>query len=239
MHLNSPTNQDICRRLVNREVYHCVSQLVHHFASRPEAADEYYDEVLDLCTKPDYDSAAYDACADLNFDAAAYMLDQYGAYAAPYEPIEDLISRVRKFAAKDPIEFCELFDIEAYESEAFEHWIVSEFLAEKLREKGEIVGELFGLTIWGRCTTGQAIYIDRVIGEIAHEMGILEGQQYSWAPSTKVDLANVLSKCDAILGQLCECPAKASAIAVQGYVGHARELCRAALNELNEPALAS
>lgn len=164
--LDSPTNQDICRKLVQREVGHCVSSLVHHFATNPEAAGEYYDDVLDLCSQPDWENAVRDH--DLfvrEEDGAVVTLDHTEGEESYHSSWVDAGLYL---------------DIDPYESEAFEHWIVSEFLAEKLREKGELVGELFGLTIWGRCTTGQSIYIDRVIGETAHDMEILEGQRYSW-----------------------------------------------------------
>ncbi|WP_411845707.1 hypothetical protein AAFN60_19015 [Roseibacillus persicicus] len=52
---------------------------------------------------------------------------------------------------------------------AHEHWIVSEWLGHHLTNKGEMVGSLFGLTIWGRTTTGLAIYLDDVIEEIHNE----------------------------------------------------------------------
>ena len=52
-------------------------------------------------------------------------------------------------------------------SEVYEHWLVTDWLAHQLRARGESVGEFLGLTIWGRCTTGQPIYMDEVIQEIA------------------------------------------------------------------------
>ncbi|MCW5711586.1 hypothetical protein [Shinella sp.] len=53
---------------------------------------------------------------------------------------------------------------------ALEHWIVSDWLAEKLIEKDEIVDVDFaGLAIWGRSSTGQAIEADDVIVAIAEE----------------------------------------------------------------------
>ena len=61
-------------------------------------------------------------------------------------------------------------DIEPYEWEAFEHWLVSDWLANKLAERGYTVREVFGLTIWARGTTGQAIYIDGVIEDIVAEL---------------------------------------------------------------------
>ena len=56
--------------------------------------------------------------------------------------------------------------IEGEPEEALEHWLVSEWLAKRLLEEGEMVIEFLGLTIWGRTTSGQAIYIDSVIETI-------------------------------------------------------------------------
>lgn len=66
-------------------------------------------------------------------------------------------------------ECCDTNRIDPHQHEAYEHWVVSDWLAARLREHGEIVGELGGLTIWGRCTTGQAISMDGVICEIYNE----------------------------------------------------------------------
>ena len=67
--------------------------------------------------------------------------------------------------------FCLEFDIDTdeYESEVYEHWIVSNWLADKLAERGEVTGEVCGVTIWGRCCSGQAISMDYVIQQIAAE----------------------------------------------------------------------
>lgn len=54
--------------------------------------------------------------------------------------------------------------------EAYEHWLVSSWLADKLAARGEIIGEFAGLTIWGRTTSGQSIYMDGVIQEIVAEV---------------------------------------------------------------------
>ena len=77
----------------------------------------------------------------------------------------------------DLLELSESYDYtEDYSHEALEFWAVSRWFAEKLAEKGEAVGELFGLNIWGRATSGQAILLDSVIEEIGRDMEILEGQ---------------------------------------------------------------
>ncbi len=55
--------------------------------------------------------------------------------------------------------------------EIFEHYIVTGWLAERLAEKGEaVLMDFYGLTLWGRATTGQAVYMDGVIEEIYADM---------------------------------------------------------------------
>ncbi len=50
--------------------------------------------------------------------------------------------------------------------EIYEWWLISNWLAERLKKLGEpVLDNNFG-TWWGRCCTGQAIYMDSVIGMI-------------------------------------------------------------------------
>jgi len=54
--------------------------------------------------------------------------------------------------------------------EIFEWWAVSSFLAHDLEERGEVILRDWGLCIWGRPTTGQAITLDCVIHNIARDL---------------------------------------------------------------------
>lgn len=66
---------------------------------------------------------------------------------------------------------CNEFDIEPYAWEVYEHWMISDWLAEKLQEKGERIDRDFaGMNVWGRTTTGQAIALDSVICQIYDEL---------------------------------------------------------------------
>ena len=56
--------------------------------------------------------------------------------------------------------------LEDYRQEIFEHWVIEDYLARKLREHGETVVEVLGLTIWARPSTGQSIALDYVIQKI-------------------------------------------------------------------------
>jgi hypothetical protein len=71
---------------------------------------------------------------------------------------------------KDWQHICHIFKLEPHYDEVYEHWAVSRWLGRRLEAKDEVVGDLDGLTIWGRCTTGQAIHMDCVINEIFEEM---------------------------------------------------------------------
>lgn len=69
-------------------------------------------------------------------------------------------------------ELCEYdsIDTDDYRPEVFEHWAISDWLARRLAERGEVTGDLWNLTVWGRCCTGQAIALDHVIQQIAIEL---------------------------------------------------------------------
>ena len=74
--------------------------------------------------------------------------------------------------SKDPKYMDELLEVqvqfndEEYPDEALEHWLVSDWLGNRLKEEGEMVVNFMNLTIWGRTTSGQAICIDSVIEDI-------------------------------------------------------------------------
>ena len=50
--------------------------------------------------------------------------------------------------------------------EALEHWIVADWFAQDLKERGELVGDMLGMTVWGRQTSGQAISMDYVVQDV-------------------------------------------------------------------------
>lgn len=52
-----------------------------------------------------------------------------------------------------------------------EWWLVTPYMAELLKENGEVILEACGCYWWGRQTSGQALYMDWVIQRIAEQMG--------------------------------------------------------------------
>lgn len=194
MNYHSIQNQRIIGQLVEREVVHCASYLMSHLIKHMEDT-EYQDELMNLCESSDWESAWDESGKKLvkDSDGDLYIVD--GDYSPPEREEGqddddyqtdcdlDLISSGEAYDGDedDYQELCQAADIEPHRTEVYEHWIVSDFLGRKLKERGETVEEVFDFTIWGRTCSGQAILLDYVIGTIAESMGILEGQEHSWA----------------------------------------------------------
>ena len=53
-----------------------------------------------------------------------------------------------------------------FADDVMEWWLIDSWLAERLKEQGEIIIDKLGCRWWGRLTSGQAIYMDGVIQEI-------------------------------------------------------------------------
>ena len=86
--------------------------------------------------------------------------------------IESVMPAIREAVWKITTDYeaiCTAHGLDYEYTEALEYWAVSSWLAEKLAEKGESIAEVCGLTVWGRCTSGQAISIDSVIEAISVE----------------------------------------------------------------------
>lgn len=184
----SEINQRICRKLVEREVMVNVSMLVSHFTSNENALDgsDYdYDELLQLCERRDYLEAALSHVDDMDRDEVIDELnDNFDGDADEDASTSDLRKSLKDAlsdAGSDDVQqFCDNYDVDPETNEVLEHWVVSDWFAGKLAEKGETTGELFGLTIWGRTCSGQAILLDSVVEEIAKDMEILHGMKNAW-----------------------------------------------------------
>lgn len=206
---DSMTNHRIITKLVEREVTCNVNRLVSHFAHHPDALDGsgyYYEDILDLCRCPadpkdvleEHGYSLQEAenewhiVIDSELEEFQWVAEQL-AKPHPEESDEELMEKLMTYShgiVCDEDSHQEALDhlrieIEDHDSEVYEHWVVSEHLAERLKENGQTVGELFGLTIWGRTTTGQSMVIDWIMNKIASDMEILEGQKYSWAESVQ------------------------------------------------------
>ncbi len=156
-------------QFTDREIIYCVSSLVSAIQQDMDFEAAYEISVQDNYAEPasnhllafteDNEEMVMGICKDLDVSFLHNVENT----------VKELINecyRNNVFAAQ----YCEHQDLEPYQNEAYEHWIVTEWLATCLEAKGEMVSHnLYGLVIWGRCTTGQCISMDNVIQEIYAE----------------------------------------------------------------------
>jgi len=161
---NSNENQRIKEEFIKNEVYCCASSLIYQL----QEDGHYQDEIMEFSFK--YVIREEDFKNDI--------LKDYKDELKEWLEEEDKTSmdnldeeELRQLAYDLNI------SIDDYEEpeEALEHWIVSDWLADKLSEYGELTTKDFlGLTIWGRTCSGQAIMLDYVISKICDDLDMLK-----------------------------------------------------------------
>ncbi len=145
-------NFDKSEALVEKHVHgtagFLVTEMLHH--------EEYECKLNEVLSKDDYITPASDAGYTVEDREDGFYLisvdGEDGSFLTAYDAW---------------VEACSLEGIEPFIDEAHEHWIVSEMLAYQLEKRGELVTQFFGVTIWGRCGTGSAVYTDDVMVDIA------------------------------------------------------------------------
>jgi len=150
---------------VGREVVYCVSGLVFEIASKKE-------EWFHLFAQEDWETPACDAIRQLSRSQLEEFLARFGSVIEAGNSDEALAAMyLQRLKDEDALrDFCEENKRDALQSEIYEHWIVSDWLAGRLEERGEVVQrDFYGLTVWGRACTGQAILLDSVICAIYDE----------------------------------------------------------------------
>lgn len=138
---------DKAQDIVKQEVYGCVSLLVEFALSNGDNSESpmSYDELENYYGR-DF--------SDMDEDEIIEYLKSEHGYTD--EDLED---------EDDPWDLAsELYEL----PEVYEWWLCSGWLINRLSEYGEVVHEDMG--IWGRCTTGQSIYMDGVMSQIARDL---------------------------------------------------------------------
>lgn len=157
--MNNADRERQLDEFVHRNVYQCASTLITELVRLDGVIDgEYSEDLLAILSRDDYREPCEDAGWRLAPDGDGFI-----ARHRTHDPID--------LAADDEAEawreLAEIECIDPYTAEAYEHWIVSSALADWLEDEGEMISrDVYGLTIWGRTCTGQAISMDGVIGRI-------------------------------------------------------------------------
>jgi len=149
---------------VNKEVLTSANELIQALnASDDMREGKYFQELINLTGSNDYEEPAIYAIEN----ATNYSFNTLNDFIEwtnqdDIKTAKELIA----YLSVNFVEFCEYFEIESYFTNVLEHWIVSDNLARHLRENDQVVVDIYGLTIWGRFTSGQAISMDSVICDI-------------------------------------------------------------------------
>jgi hypothetical protein len=148
-----PTQEE-CGRVVERNVNLCVTGVVEKlFEHEPELREDCENLWLHICPE----------CGE----------------SVPQDAVYDGTD-----AAGDPAYQCthceSYIDLDACDTEpqeVYEWWAVSDWFADRLAEHDEVLHrDLYGLTVWGRCATGQAILLDCVTVAITRALHESIGQ---------------------------------------------------------------
>jgi hypothetical protein len=153
--------------LVQREVIYCVSGLVCEISKRK------LDEWFHLLEQDDWETPAREAITDLPREKLLEFLGKNDCDASADSTTTTLSNTCLRHleSAGSWQDFCHDNDLEPQRHEIYEHWIVSDWLARRLEERGEVIErDFYGLTLWGRACTGQAILLDGVMCAIYDEL---------------------------------------------------------------------
>ena len=158
------TNIITIQDFVSREIIYCVSSLIYTLNQEEKLDEEYWN----LLESIDWDEA--EAEIKQNNCIVQEEADLWGVYDSETDYYTVDPNHDTKHQAIQEY-FNDIgWDLHEYNREVYEHWLVSSYLGEKLKEKGETVEDFYGLTVWGRTTTGMAIAYDHVIKEIYDDL---------------------------------------------------------------------
>lgn len=178
MSLNSPKNQSIKRKLVEREVLCQINSEVEFILTITQDTHVHdapysWDDVTNLYLA-DIDEMKEFINDNLDGQETEELYERFLDEFEDDETID--LEKIEPSDLQDYLQ--ENHDFEPRHKEIYEWWKVSSWFAEKLTQQGECIIE--HANIWGRQTSGQAILLDHVISKIAMEMEILDGMKNEW-----------------------------------------------------------
>lgn len=197
----SAKNQQIVDRLIDREVFCCMTSEMEYMLSK--VTDDTYDNKVDNpFDESDLEHLYVHRCPDCGLyeDFESVELSDISdneletddhTYECPICGMEYTTAQEAKECCGENTEVyrCSCgkilsddeYDDSLCPTEIYEWWAVSHWFGEKLREQGQVVIESWGKSYWGRCTTGQSISLDGCILKVAENMKILDGMENAWS----------------------------------------------------------
>jgi hypothetical protein len=176
--------QRACDLWVERNIGQCVSSLMYDVGRNLEECsrifDFDYDEALGWFQREDYEEVVSYHISNLDRDEVVEYLTGRSIECRCDEDIATLREAMfEDIKSEDLDEYARENGIDPDYDEVYEHYIVnSSWAADDLRAYGQIVFEFGGMTIFGRCTTGQSVLLD---GWVCRLMRDLPDDHWIWS----------------------------------------------------------
>ena len=149
-------------RIIEQEIFANASWLISSLCrlEDPELMDVDQEALFDVCSQPDY-STAPDGYEIEKSDGAYYWHREAEGQFDETESSDSVFSTPEAACADAWQDYGDTPD--DY-TEALQHWLISDWLAEKIIEIGGMAAtDICGFSIWGRSECGQGLDIDSTL----------------------------------------------------------------------------
>lgn len=184
------TTEQIIQRIIDQEIYVDASTLVQELISGLTLNSASFAELWPECLEPvDYDTPVTEAVAEITPAGLFFLCEELGInlYTKTGVVVEDDdaadlldFDSLDRDAVLDEIrgenqlqDAADYLGLEPHYDEALQHWLVSDWLADKLEQVGApIARDVLGFNVWGRTECGQSLTMDAALHRVA---AIIEG----------------------------------------------------------------
>ena len=152
-------------RIIEQEIFTNASWLISSLCRLEDSESMNVDQeaLFDVCSQPDY-SVAPDGY-EIEKSMGAYYWHREAEGQFDDAELSDSVFNTPEAACADAWQDCG--DTPDDNIEAMQHWLISDWLAEKIIEVGGIAAtDICGFAIWGRSECGQGLDIDSTLNAV-------------------------------------------------------------------------
>jgi hypothetical protein len=149
-------------RIIEQEIFANASTLISSLCrlEDPELMNVDQEELFDVCSQPDYSVAPEGYEIEKSMGAYYWHREAEGQFDDA--ELSDSVFNTPEAASADAWQ--DYGDTPDDYIEALQHWIISDWLAEKIIEIGGMAAtDICGFSIWGRSECGQGLDIDSTL----------------------------------------------------------------------------
>lgn len=159
--------QNLVKNMVDKHILYNVNNIIQTIADDIDQEGFY-----DAFVQQDYETPCYDSIIEMDRGDLESTCNDRGFVVNEGDTNQTLVDAIFQDIKDNEgtQDFCDGLGLEGHENDVLEFWLVSDWLAYHLEKQGEIIAtDFYGLTVWGRTCSGQAILLDSVICNIFDE----------------------------------------------------------------------